>query len=257
MTRFLGLVGKPGSGKTTVAINLAQALYKHGRDVLLLDANITNPHVGLYLGRPEFKKNLHSSLAGRDNIRDSIYLHETGIRLVGGDLETESLKYADNSNLAAIFEKLKGMAEIVIVDFPNIGDDFSKLLNNIDEAVIVANPDIVCATDTIRISNICEEANKPVLGVILNKSGEHKQEMSEEQLDELFDYSILEKVPYSKEFMNSMNSGSTIIEKYPDSDASVIFKKLGAKLIGRPYENELPKKDKNMLMSFLESIRKG
>jgi len=42
----IGIVGKGGSGKSTVTVLLAKALRKHGYDVCVLDADSTN--IGLH-----------------------------------------------------------------------------------------------------------------------------------------------------------------------------------------------------------------
>ena len=44
--------GKGGVGKTTSCINLGAALNKTGEEVIIVDANLTTPNIGLHLGAP-------------------------------------------------------------------------------------------------------------------------------------------------------------------------------------------------------------
>ncbi|HWQ20471.1 MAG TPA: P-loop NTPase, partial [Methanotrichaceae archaeon] len=48
--RIMVMSGKGGVGKTTVAVNLALGLALYGRQVGLLDADITGPNVPKMLG---------------------------------------------------------------------------------------------------------------------------------------------------------------------------------------------------------------
>ena len=51
MTRFISFVsGKGGVGKTSLAINVSHTLQELGKSVILVDANIATPNIGLYLG---------------------------------------------------------------------------------------------------------------------------------------------------------------------------------------------------------------
>ena len=51
MTRIIGISsGKGGVGKTTVTANLALALKKMGKRVLMIDCNLSTPHLSYYLG---------------------------------------------------------------------------------------------------------------------------------------------------------------------------------------------------------------
>ena len=44
--------GKGGVGKTTTAINLGAAINYFGKDVVVIDANLTTPNVGIHLNSP-------------------------------------------------------------------------------------------------------------------------------------------------------------------------------------------------------------
>ena len=56
--------GKGGVGKTTTAINLGAAINHFGRDVLIVDGNLTTPNVGIHFGSPEVPVNLNHVLSG-------------------------------------------------------------------------------------------------------------------------------------------------------------------------------------------------
>ncbi len=52
MTKYLVIAsGKGGVGKTTSALNIGAALTDFGRDVIVVDANLSKPNIGLHLGR--------------------------------------------------------------------------------------------------------------------------------------------------------------------------------------------------------------
>ena len=71
MTRIISIIsGKGGTGKTISAINLSFALSSYGKNVALIDANLTTPNVGIYLGVPSVPVSLHSVLQGKNKLLD-------------------------------------------------------------------------------------------------------------------------------------------------------------------------------------------
>ncbi|MBS3051549.1 MAG: P-loop NTPase, partial [Candidatus Aenigmarchaeota archaeon] len=72
MTRIIAVVsGKGGVGKTTMVANIGTALSKLGKNVIILDANLTTPSLGMHLGVPLYPVTLHDVLKGRANIKDA------------------------------------------------------------------------------------------------------------------------------------------------------------------------------------------
>ena len=54
--------GKGGVGKTTTAVNLGAAMKYFNAEVMIIDANLTTPNIGLHLGSPETPVNLNHIL---------------------------------------------------------------------------------------------------------------------------------------------------------------------------------------------------
>jgi ATPases involved in chromosome partitioning len=78
MTRLVCVTGaKGGTGKTTVASNLAAALTEFGQDTLVMDANLTNPNLGFHLGIPLYPTTLHDVLKGESRLPEATYVHDS------------------------------------------------------------------------------------------------------------------------------------------------------------------------------------
>jgi len=63
-TRVIGVIsGKGGVGKTTFSANLGIALSTFGEKTLIVDCNVTTPHLRYYLGVKDFSTTLNNVFA--------------------------------------------------------------------------------------------------------------------------------------------------------------------------------------------------
>src|SRR3989338_8232232 len=84
--------GKGGVGKTTTAINLGAAINHFGRDVLIVDGNLTTPNIGVHFGSPEVPVNLNHVLSGKAEAFEAVYEHDSGVKIIPSSLSIKELK---------------------------------------------------------------------------------------------------------------------------------------------------------------------
>ena len=84
--------GKGGVGKTTTAINLGAAMNYFGKDVLIIDGNLSTPNVGIHLNSPEVPINLNHVLLGKADVREAVYEHESGLKVMPSSLSIKELR---------------------------------------------------------------------------------------------------------------------------------------------------------------------
>ena len=88
---FVITSGKGGVGKTTTAINLGAAMNQFGKDVLIIDGNLTTPNVGIHLNSPEAPVNLNHILLGKAEPFEAVYEHESGVKIIPSSLLLQSM----------------------------------------------------------------------------------------------------------------------------------------------------------------------
>jgi len=226
--------GKGGVGKTTTAVNLGAALNKFKEDVIIVDANLTTPNLGLYFGAPIVPVSLNHVLQGKAEIEEAIYEHESGTKLVPSSLSLRDLKKINPELMKEASKKLKRISEHIIFDSAaGLGEEARTALEAADEVIIVTNPDILSVTDALKTIKLAEELNKQIRGVIINRVKNIKTEMPLDNIKDMLEVPILGIVPEDKAIQEALARKNAVIHTKPRSKAAKAYMDVAAKLLGK------------------------
>lgn len=253
MTRVLAVCsGKGGVGKTTFVANLGSALHLFGKDVVLIDGNLENPNLGLHFGFSKTPTSLHDVLSGKIRMRDAIYVHPSGIKIVPASISFHDSKIKIKRRLVHALMELLGSPDFIIIDGPaGLGPDVKHVLEGSDDVIVVTNPELPAVTDALKITELARECGTSVMGVVVNRyTGNVAYELDPENISEFLEVPLLAVIPEDKHVRYAIHIKRPIIYSFPSTDVSAEYKKLAAKLIGKQYV--VKKHEKGLLSKLLE-----
>lgn len=226
--------GKGGVGKTTTVVNLGAAINKLNEEVVLVDANLTTPNLGLYFGAPIVPVNLNHVLQGKADAEEAVYEHESGTKLVPSSLSLKDLKKVKIDKLYDVARDFKRNYGNVLVDSAaGLGQEVGAAIDSCDEVIIVTNPDILSVTDALKTIKFAEDNDKPVRGVIVTRVRDDKNEMPLKSVYEMLEKPILGIVPEDKNIPASLNQKNAIVNLKPRSKAAKAYMDIASKLLGK------------------------
>lgn len=242
MTRVIGIIsGKGGVGKTTLVANLGSVLaQKFKKEVIIVDANISTSHLGLYLGMYYTPVTLNQVLLGEAEIEDAIYdYHISGMRVIPASLSLSDVKGVDIARLKSSLKKLFGKADIVLLDAaPGLGREAIATVRASDEVIFVNTPFVPSTMDIIKCHQVANEIGVKPLGVVLNMVGREKYELTPKEVEELIELPVISNIPVDKNIPRSLALKMPVVVFSPNSSSSKEFVKLAAHVLGEKYEPE-------------------
>ncbi|MDO8643294.1 MAG: cell division ATPase MinD [Candidatus Woesearchaeota archaeon] len=257
-TRFILVAsGKGGVGKTTASLNIACALAQFGRDVVVVDANMSTPHIGIMLGSPLLENTLNKALRGSRSVRDCAYVHPSGIRIVPSSIALGEYAPEHTKQLRSVLAELAGTAEFVLIDASaGLGPEFRDAVRASDEILVVTSPDLPAVSDALKLIAGAGEQGMPILGVVVNRVG-LSETLTLDNIRDLISEPIIGWVPEDRAVRSSLLIKQPVVFSHPDTAAAVGFKKVAATLLGQVYQPEVRTMHKpGMIDKIIEGINR-
>ena len=234
--------GKGGVGKTTTAINLGTSLNQLGEDVIIVDANLTTPNVGIHLGAPIVPTTLNHVLNKQAKIEDAIYEHESGTKIMPASLSLKETQKIDYNKLPKVLKKLKKITNHVLIDSAaGLGQEARSAIKASDEIIIVTNPEMAAVTDALKTIKLAEEMNKPVIGVIITRHQGKRTEMSLANIKDMLETNLLGIIPEDDCVKESQVMKNAVIHTHPRSKAAKNYVVASKRVLGDDIKLESPK----------------
>jgi len=249
--RKIGIIsGKGGVGKTTVTANLGAVLAKKfKKDVAIVDCNLTTSHLSLSLGMYYCPVTLNHVLRGETKIKDAMYSHPSGMKIIPASIRLEEMVGVDSSKLKSIISKLHKNVDIILLDSsPGLGNEALSAIKASNEIILVTNPNLPAVTDVIKCRDIIKSMKKKPIGVVLNMITGGRHELSEKEVEILTELPVIASIPHDMNVHKSLAERTPIVLHKPRSSASKELTRFAGWLVGEEEEKKL--------LSFLSRLLK-
>lgn len=232
--------GKGGVGKTTTAINLGASLNKLGKEVIIVDANLNTPNVGLQLGAPIVPITLNHVLKGKATVEEAIYEHHSGTKIVPSSLSIKELTKFNTNEIPRITKELSELCDYVIVDSAaGFGEEVMAVLKAADEIIIVTNPEMPAVTDALKSVKVAREMGKEINGVIVTRHTNARYEMPLSSIKSMLETQIIGVIPEDKAVKEALNLRDAVCHTHPRSRVSKKYLEIARKVNGEEAEERV------------------
>lgn len=228
--------GKGGVGKTTSAINIGGAINSCDKEVVIIDANITTPNIGLHLGAPIVPVSLNHVLANKAMPEEAIYVHKSGMKILPASLSTANAEKIEHNRLSHITKKIRRIFDYAILDSSaGLGSEAKSAIRAADDVIIVANPEMASVTDALKAIKLAEQMRKDILGYILTRYTGKSHELSLPAVQDMLEVQMLGIVPEDEAVKKSQCLKDAVVHTHPDSKAAKAYHKITRKILGPEY----------------------
>ncbi len=233
--------GKGGVGKTSFTLNLAAALAKQQRRILVLDADFGLANIDVQLNLT-IKKDLSYVIENKAKLADIIVSTSQGFDVIPGRSGHEKLSFMSLLEQHGIVQQLHDVAknyDLLLIDLPaGLDSKMLSLCAFADETILITTPDPSAITDAYAVLKLLKKNyNKQHIRLLVNQSGgqlEAKRTFEKLKIaaksflkTDLF---LFGAIPYDRQYNAAVKMQQLAIEAFPNCKASETIKALAHEL---------------------------
>jgi len=257
--------GKGGVGKSTVAVNLALALVRHGAKVGILDCDVFGPSIPTMLGSPEVPPQ-----ASKDSRIVPAVHYGMKVISVGFFVDKDEAVVWRGPMVHRLLQQFLGDVDWGELDYlvcdlpPGTGDvqlSLSQLIP-ISGAVMVTTPQEVSIVDVVKGIAMFEKVEIPILGIVENMSTYKCPACG--HVDEIFSHGggkrlaqeigtqFFGEIPIDTRIRFGGDAGVPVIVASPDSENAQRFMDLATKATLSMAKNVLSKPKRSPRLAVIK-----
>ncbi len=165
--------GKGGVGKTTLTTHLGGALSLSGKNVLLIDGDVSLRNLDASLGLQDYIVfDIIDVIEKNVDLSKAVINHPT---LPGLDFlpapQGKDVTMVSPENMAFLVETAKKIYDVILIDCPaGVDEGFLNCITPADIAIIVTTPDVSAVRDAIKAKRKLEALQKENIWLFVNRA---------------------------------------------------------------------------------------
>ena len=229
---------KGGTGKTSIATNLAAALAKHqGKRALLLDLDLQFGDAAIMLGL-EPEKTIYDLVVApgeldSEKLAGYITRHPCGLDMLPAPLRPEDAELVTEAKLARLLEVARESYDVIVVDTsPFFHGPMLATLDRTDELLMLCGLDVPTLKNVRLSLQTLELLSFPTTRIrfVLNRANS-KVGMSKKEVEGALEVQISFEVPSDRAVPISVNRGNPAVLAEPKAEFSKAVRAMAKELV--------------------------